>query len=56
MTSDLRDCPDCEQGKHANCGGDTWDNERDCFAPCPCALWEHLPRVDLVPVDESEDG
>jgi hypothetical protein len=33
VTAALRSCPDCEQGKHPNCGGDTWDNDADDFAP-----------------------
>lgn len=34
---DQRDCPDCEQGKHANCLGDAWSNKADDWVPCPCA-------------------
>jgi len=37
----IRDCPDCEQGKCAGCGGDTLDNIRDRLAPCPCAVRGH---------------
>lgn len=33
----LRACPDCEQGKHSLCLGETWDNDADDYAPCPCA-------------------
>ena len=33
---DARSCPDCEQGKHANCTGQAWDNYIDDFTVCPC--------------------
>lgn len=36
-----RACPDCEQGKHRNCDGVTWDNEADDFTKCPCAEAGH---------------
>lgn len=29
-------CPECQQGKHGNCDGTTWDNYDDAAAPCPC--------------------
>jgi hypothetical protein len=32
----IRACPDCEQGKHRNCDGGTWDNDADDFTVCPC--------------------
>ena len=38
---EVRDCPDCEQGKHHNCDGRAWDNDADDFAPCPCAHTGH---------------
>jgi len=38
---DTPDCPDYVQGKHGNCGGDSWDNIRDRLAPCPCAVRGH---------------
>jgi hypothetical protein len=36
--SSIRPCPDCEQGKHANCTGEAWDNEADAPTACPCSL------------------
>jgi len=35
---DIRSCPDCEQGKHANCTGEAWDNDADAPTACPCSL------------------
>jgi hypothetical protein len=34
----IRDCPDCEQGKHQNCTGEAWDTEKDEPCVCPCSL------------------
>jgi hypothetical protein len=34
--SDLPDCPECQQGKHRNCSGDTWDPDADTYGTCPC--------------------
>jgi RecJ-like exonuclease len=34
----IRACPDCEQGKHANCTGEAWDNDTDAPTACPCSL------------------
>jgi len=34
----VRSCPDCEQGKHANCTGEAWDNDADAPTVCPCSL------------------
>jgi hypothetical protein len=34
----IRACPDCEQGKHANCTGEAWDNNTDAPTVCPCSL------------------
>lgn len=31
-------CPECRQGKHPNCTGDTWDPVRDAPAACPCYM------------------
>ena len=36
--SSIRPCPDCEQGKHANCTGEAWDNDADAPTTCPCSL------------------
>lgn len=37
----LRDCEDCEQGKHAGCLVEVWDDNADDWAPCPCHLRGH---------------
>jgi hypothetical protein len=34
----IRDCPDCEQGKHQNCTGEAWDTIKDDFTVCPCSI------------------
>jgi hypothetical protein len=34
---ELEACPECQQGKHDNCDGTTWDDWRDTYAECPCA-------------------
>lgn len=39
-------CPECKAGKHDNCLGDAWDNERDM--PTTCACW----RVDHQEVEK----
>ena len=31
-----RDCPECEQGKHANCDTTAWDNLTDQPSVCGC--------------------
>jgi len=38
----IRSCPDCEQGKHANCTGEAWCNEHD--APVSCSCWINQAR------------
>ena len=35
---EVRDCPDCEQGKHQNCTGEAWDTVADAPTVCPCSL------------------
>lgn len=35
------ECPECRQGKHGNCNGDSWDNEVDDFVDCACAARSH---------------
>lgn len=34
-------CPECAVGKHDNCNGLSWDNEKDSYTPCPCAVNDH---------------
>lgn len=34
-------CPECTAGKHANCDGQTWDDERDEPGVCPCWVAGH---------------
>lgn len=29
-------CPECEQGKHPNCDGTTWNDSTDARDWCPC--------------------
>jgi uncharacterized protein with PIN domain len=29
-------CPECQQGKHPNCDGTTWDYQKDEEGVCPC--------------------
>lgn len=38
----LPPCPECQQGKHGNCNGDTWDDVADDYAPCVCADRGHI--------------
>lgn len=44
-------CPECEQGKHDNCDGTSWDTDRDREAECPCSqshpVTVTLPRGDI---------
>lgn len=39
--AEVKPCPECVQGKHANCGGQTWDTIKDEPVPCPCAEAGH---------------
>lgn len=34
-------CPECTAGKHDNCHGDAWDNEKDAPAVCECWANNH---------------
>jgi hypothetical protein len=34
-------CPECQQGKHGNCDGTSWDDLRDEPTDCPCARRDH---------------
>lgn len=36
--STISNCPECEQNKHDNCDGTSWDHDADAPAACPC--WE----------------
>lgn len=47
-------CPDCWVGKHANCGGYSWDNAADDFAPCPCAQAGHQEAQEGTHSDASQ--
>lgn len=29
-------CPDCKAGKHHNCDGIAWDDDKDDFTSCGC--------------------
>jgi len=41
----IRDCPDCEQGKHCqNCTGEAWCTEHDVPARCPCSINQAGPH------------
>jgi hypothetical protein len=40
----IRSCPDCEQGKHANCTGEAWCNEHDAPVSCPCWINQAGPH------------
>jgi hypothetical protein len=67
----LRDCPNCEQGKHAICTEqviapgipmlsgvgyfESFVDDDDNWVPCPCAEREHTTLVKFVPVDEKDD-
>jgi hypothetical protein len=31
-----RCCPECAQGKHANCDGTAWDDAADTIGTCEC--------------------
>ena len=37
-------CPDCKQGKHAACVGDSWDLEADKPLICSCFVEGHGAR------------
>lgn len=39
-------CPECRNGKHDNCQGDAWDNERDRPTICECWQWQHEPLLE----------
>ena len=43
VRGERRDCPDCEQGKHANCDNTSWDNATDSLVACPCDQRGHTP-------------
>jgi hypothetical protein len=51
----LRDCPDCEQGKHATCLVEVWDDSADEWTVCPCLGRLHvpLPPIMLHGVDDE---
>lgn len=34
-------CPECQQGKHPNCDGTTWNNRTDAPDTCPCHAAGH---------------
>lgn len=34
-------CPECTQGKHPNCDGTMWDNDKDELENCVCAQLDH---------------
>lgn len=34
-------CPECKQGKHPNCTGGAWDDEKDKPAVCDCYAQGH---------------
>lgn len=34
-------CPECVAGKHQNCDGTAWDDERDDITECGCNLDWH---------------
>lgn len=34
-------CPECEQGKHGNCDGLTWDDIKDDYTYCTCSSDRH---------------
>lgn len=36
IDSVIKPCPECQQGKHENCNGVTWDMVLDEEAVCPC--------------------
>lgn len=46
----LKDCPECQQGKHDNCPGDTWDDRpgHDELATCPCYARGHRLHRDEI--------
>lgn len=45
MTGQLNDNPECQQGKHLNCDGFTWDELSDVLADCPCLCHSHDRRT-----------
>lgn len=40
-------CPDCKQGKHANCDSGAWDEKND--RPTPCRCWVQAHNLDEHP-------
>ncbi len=40
-------CPECKQGKHANCDGTAWDKEVDAPTKCGCTFCGSDGRVPL---------
>lgn len=43
IRSVIRDCSDCEQGKHQNCTGEAWGTIK--HLRCPCSAIDHWPWV-----------
>ena len=41
MSEGIRDCPECEQGKHVNCDTTAWDPNNDEVTVCPCHMRGH---------------
>lgn len=39
-------CPECRQGKHGNCNGDSWNPNTDKRVKCPCTDISHSIEID----------
>jgi hypothetical protein len=49
-------CPECQQGKHQNCDGLTWDFEIDKLAHCDCEEGPHPLRGETEDGGRDDDG
>lgn len=39
-------CPECKAGKHDNCDGTAWDDEKDELTECFCKKQANVIKVD----------
>lgn len=55
MSADFPEpCPECQQNKHLNCDGTTWNPATDEPDGCPCAKRGHEPlRADNEPLTDA---
>lgn len=41
-------CPECTQGKHANCDGTAWDDVNDVPVRCACEISNHTLKFEGI--------